>query len=86
VEGEYAKFHAILTRYPKDREFLLKVISLSHNEIPPWALWDALEAVKRIGPHCPIAYFRTVLKDNCRKANVDLNAELPRVRVPENLI
>jgi hypothetical protein len=76
------KFKAVPCLKPADRVFLYKAIAASQSAIPPFALWDALEAVKQIGPHTPIAYFRTVLADNCRKADVDLEAALRIVHLP----
>jgi hypothetical protein len=80
------KFKAVPCPTEADRLFLLKVIALSQSAIPPFALWDALEAVKHIGPRTPIAYFRTVLADNCRKAGVDLKGALRLVKVPDTAI
>ena len=79
------KFKAIPCHKPADRIFLLKVVALSQTTIPPWAVWDALEAVKQIGPRIPIAYFRTVVRDNCSKAGGDLDKTLRTVKVPANL-
>ena len=79
---DFAKFQGIC-RKPADRAYLFKVLALTQATIPPWAAWDALEAVRQIRPAVPIAYFRTVLADNCRKADVDLQAALRRVRVPK---
>jgi hypothetical protein len=86
VSQDAAKFKAIPCLKRPDRQFLYKVIALTQASIPPFAVWDALEAVKQIGPTCPIAYFRTVLRDNCRKAGVDLDAALRTVRVPKNFV
>jgi hypothetical protein len=61
------------------------VLAASQTRIPTWAVWDALEAVKQIGPRIPLAYFRTVLKDNCRKVGVDLYKAIRGVKVPANL-
>jgi hypothetical protein len=82
VSQDAAKFKAIPCPKEADRVFLYKAIAASQDGIPPFALWDALEAVKRIGPQTPIAYFRTVLRDNCRKADVDLEAALRAVHLP----
>jgi len=82
---DFSKFKAVPCPKEADRVFLLKVIALTQTTIPPFALWDALEAVKQIRPQVPIAYFRTVLRDNCRKADVNLDAALRTVRFPKNL-
>jgi hypothetical protein len=79
------KFKAVPCLKEADRVFLFKAIALSQSVIPPFALWDALEAVKQIGPRIPIAYFRTVLRDNCRKAGVDLGAALKTVHLPRSI-
>jgi hypothetical protein len=80
------KFKAVPCRTEPDRVFLYKAIAASQWSIPPHALWDALEAVRQIGPRIPIAYFRTVLRDNCRKADVDLEAALRSVHLPRGLV
>ena len=85
VMQDAGKFKAVPCRKPADRIFLLKVLALSQTTIPPWAAWDALEAVKQIRPRIPIAYFRTVVKDNCSKAGVNLDKVLKTVKVPANL-
>ena len=85
VTREAAKFKVIPCRREADRQFLYKAIALTQATIPPFALWDALEAVKQIGPAVPIAYFRTVLRDNCRKSGVNLDAAVRTVRLPEYL-
>jgi len=61
------------------------VLAASQSTVPTWAVWDALEAVKQIGPPTPLAYFRTVLKDNCAKVGVDLYKAIRGVKVPANL-
>jgi len=75
----------IRCRKPADRIFLQQVLAASQRTIPRWAVWDALEAVKQIGPDKPVAYFRTVLKDDCRKAGVDLYEAIRGIKVPANL-
>ena len=86
VSQEAKKFSAVPCFKKPDRQFIYKAIALTQTTIPPFALWDALEAVKQIGPAVPIAYFRTVLRDNCRKAGVDLHKALRTVRVPTNFV
>ena len=85
VGQELVKFSAIPCRKPADRVFLCKVLAVSQTAISPWTVWDALEAVRQIGPRIPIAYFRTVLKDNCQRAGVDLDKALRSVRLPHEL-
>jgi hypothetical protein len=85
VGQDFAKFKPIRCHKQADRVFLLKVLALSQANIPTWAVWDALEAVKQIGPHTPLAYFRVVLRDDCGKAGVDLAKALRTVKVPANL-
>ena len=85
VSQELVKFKAVPCHKPADRVFLCKVLAASQRTISAWAVWDALEAVKQIGPHKPLAYFRVVLADNCRKAGVDLYRALRPIRVPANL-
>ena len=79
------KFKAVPCHKEADRTFLYKVLAASQANVPPWAVWDALEAVKQIDPRVPLAYFRVVLKDNCGKAGVDLDKALRTVKVPANL-
>ena len=86
VREDAKKFKAIPCPKERDRVFIYKAIALTQTTIPEFAVWDALEAVKQIGPTCPIAYFRAVLRDNCRKADVDLDAALRSVRVPKNFV
>jgi hypothetical protein len=81
---DFAKFTAIPCPREQDRQFLFKVLAASQRTIPAAAVWDALAAVKAIRPRVPMAYFRTVLADNCRKAGVNLAAVLKSVRVPSN--
>ena len=66
--------------------FLYKALALSQRSAFLRWIWDAREAVKQIHPRIPIAYFRTVLKDNCRKAGVDLDAALRTVRLPPSWV
>ena len=86
VRQDAVKFRTIPCHKTADHVFLYKAIALTQSTIAPFALWDALEAVKQIGPRVPIAYFRTVLSDNCRKAGVDLVAALRTVKVPERFV
>ena len=80
------KFKGVIRCHKEaDRIFILRVLAASQSTIPPWAVWDALEAVKAIHPRIPLAYFRTVLRDNCRKSGVDLDKALRGVRVPADL-
>jgi hypothetical protein len=80
------KFTGIIRCHkPADRIFLLKAVALTQRTIPPWCVWDALEAVRQIEPVTPIAYFRTVLRANCDKTGVDLGKALRTVRVPASL-
>ena len=81
VIQDVAKFHAVPYHKEPDRQHIYKVLVLTQTTIPPFAVWDALEAVRQIGPNIPIAYFRTVLTDNCRKAGVNLAAALKTVRL-----
>jgi hypothetical protein len=85
VVQDFTKFKAVRCHKEADRVFLFRVLAASQTTIPPWCLWDALEAVKQIGPRIPLAYFRVVLRDNCRKAGVDLDKALRAVRVLANL-
>lgn len=83
---EARKFRAVFhCRKDADRIFVYRVLAASQWNLPTWAVWDALEAVKQIGPDIPLAYFRTVLRDNCRKSGVDLDRAIRRVRVPDKL-
>ncbi len=59
VIQDCTKFKAIPCRKEADQQFILKVLAVTQATIPPWAVWDALEAVKQIGPRIPIA-LRTV--------------------------
>ena len=85
AKQDATKFSAVPCHKEADRIFLLKVLALMQTTIPPWCVWDALEAVNQIGPRTPLAYFRTVLKDNCLKAGVDFDRTLKRVHVPANV-
>ncbi len=80
--AEFAKFGAIPCHNNADLRFLLSTIALTQTTLPPFTVWDALEAVERISPRVPVAYYRVVLRDNCRKAGVDLNEALGKLRVP----
>ena len=82
---DLTKFKAIPCRKPADHAYLLKVLAMSQATIPPWAVWDALEAVKQIGPKVPIAYFRVVLADNCAKVQININKAIRAVRLPKTL-
>ena len=80
--AEFAKFGAIPCHNNADLRFLLSTIALTQTTLPPFTVWDALEAVERISPRVPVAYYRVVLRDNCRKAGVNLNEALGKLRVP----
>jgi len=71
----------------QDRMFLYKALALSQRSgLFHSVVWDAREAVIQIRPRIPIAYFRTVLADNCRKAGLDLQAALRTVRPPASWV
>jgi hypothetical protein len=71
----------------QDRMFLYKALALSQRSARYHSVvWDAREAVIQIHPRTPIAYFRTVLKDNFRKAGLDLQAALRTVRPPASWV
>jgi hypothetical protein len=86
VIQEARKFRAVFRpQKDADRIFVFRVLAASQWNLPAWAVWDALEAVKQIGPRIPVAYFRTVLRENCRKSGVDLDRVIRHVHVPDNL-
>ena len=86
VIQETRKFRAVFRcQKDADRAFVYRVLAGSQTRIPPWAVWDALEAVRQIGPRVPLAYFRVVLRDNCHKCGVDLDKAIRGVRVPATL-
>jgi hypothetical protein len=86
VIQEAQKFRAVFRpQKDADRIFVFRVLAASQWNLPAWAVWDALEAVKQLDPRIPIAYFRTVLRDNCHKSGVDLDQAIRHIRVPDNL-
>ena len=86
VIQEARKFRAVFKCHKDaDRIFVYRVLAASQWNLPTWAVWDALEAVKHLHPHIPIAYFRTVLRDNCAKSGVDLDRVIRGVRVPADI-
>ncbi len=67
--------------------FVYRALALSQRSgLHHSVVWDAREAVIQIHPRIPIAYFRTVLADNFRKANLDLKAALQTVRPPASWV
>ena len=86
VREDAKKFKAIPCPKEPDRVFIYKAIALTQTTLPQFAVWDASKPSSRSAPPVPIAYFRTVLRDNCRKAGVDLDAALRTVRLPADLV
>jgi hypothetical protein len=87
VIADARKFRTVFRcRKDSDRQFVYRVLAASQHSLPPWAVWDALEAVKVIRPHVPMAYFRTVLQDNCQKAGIDLDKAIRGLRVPADIV
>jgi hypothetical protein len=86
VIQEARKFRTVFRpQKDADRIFVFRVLAASQWNLPPWCVWDALEAVKQLDPRIPIAYFRTVLRDNCHKSGVDLDRAIRHIHVPDNL-
>ena len=79
---------AVTFRTDEDRVFLLKVAALVEcGAFAPAIVHSAIEACKhrKTPPANAVAYFTSVLDDQCRQAGVKLGRLLAAVDLPEEL-